>query len=165
MGRPVLVTQLFICQLIWWLGGSYGGFDLCFYFSMIHLSACNMGWGEGGSHCCGRPVMLSLNVLMFCLYYGLEWGSYIWRWPVLRYLHDLLVKWSTLMAVWSKALPKTALNAGRGKLESCQWLGVRQCFQLDTTVYATCRSWQNSCNILRKGEDNWNSKFICQLSL
>ena len=28
-------------------GSSNGGVDLCFYFSMINLSACNMGWGEG----------------------------------------------------------------------------------------------------------------------
>ena len=27
--------------------GGYGGVDLCFYFSMINSSACNMGWGEG----------------------------------------------------------------------------------------------------------------------
>ena len=32
----------------------------------------NMGWGEESSHGCGRPVMLSLNVLIFCFYYGLE---------------------------------------------------------------------------------------------
>ena len=51
-------------------GGNYCGFDLCFYFSVILLLACNMGWGEGDSHGCGRPVVLSLNVLMFCLYQG-----------------------------------------------------------------------------------------------
>ena len=54
-------------------GSSYGGVDLCFYFSMINSSACNMGWGGGGgSHGCGRPVMLSLKVLNICLYYRLE---------------------------------------------------------------------------------------------
>ena len=121
----VLIMQWFICQLIWWVGG-----------------------GGGGSHGCGRPVMLSLNVLIFCFYYGLEWYSYVWRWPVLRYLHDLLVKWSTMMVVWSKALPKVSLNPGRGMLESCQWLGVRQWFPLDATVYATCHSWQTMTAIL-----------------
>ena len=31
------------------------------------------GLGGGGcSYGCGTPVMLSLNVLIFCLYYGLE---------------------------------------------------------------------------------------------
>ena len=42
------------------------------FLNDTYLSACNMDWKEGDSHGCGRPVMLSLNVLIFCLYYGLE---------------------------------------------------------------------------------------------
>ena len=47
------------------LGDSYGWFDLSFYFSMIHLSACNMGLGEGGSHGCGRLSLLFIGQMVY----------------------------------------------------------------------------------------------------
>ena len=149
----VVVNNLQLSTCIWMEGtrvqGMWYGHGVMFWSCNNSFVSLYDGLGGGaGSHGCGRPVMLSLNVLIFCFYYGLEWYSYVWRWPVLRYLHDLLVKWSTMMTVWSKALPKVPLNPGRGMLESCQWLGVRQWFPLDATVYATCHSWQTMTAIL-----------------
>ena len=45
------------------LGDSYSGFDLSFYFSMIHLSACNMGWGVVMVETCDA-ISQCFNVLL-----------------------------------------------------------------------------------------------------